>query len=117
MNAATKKRLYDALAGCRAIAQFTAGREFADYARDLQLRSAVERQFEIAGEALGRAADSFPELASRIPDLPRIVGMRNRIIHGYDAVDDELVWDAVQFGVPALIEQITSLLRDTGDDS
>lgn len=59
------------------------------------LRSAVERQLEIVGEALGQAAHDDDSVADKIPALPRIVALRNRVIHGYDSVDNEIVWDIV----------------------
>jgi uncharacterized protein with HEPN domain len=80
------------------------------------LQAAIERKFEILGEALNRAEESDLELAERVPAVRRIVGMRNRIIHGYDAVDEEILWDAVQFKVPIVSEQISTLLRDTGEN-
>jgi len=52
----------------------------------------------------------------RLPELRRIIGMRNRIIHGYDAVDDEIVWDAVQRKIPLLLEQISTLFRSEGEN-
>lgn len=115
MNVETKRRLLDALAACRAIQQFTAGVEYTAFLLDEMLQAAIERKFEILGEALNRAEESDAELAERVPELRRIVGMRNRIIHGYDAVDEEIVWDAVQFKVPILSEQIFALLRDAGE--
>ena len=66
------------------------------------LRSAVERQFEIVGEALGRAAAMDETLVRLIPEIPQIVGLRNRLIHGYDSVDDQIVWDIVQTKLPGL---------------
>lgn len=63
------------------IAQFTQGRTFDQYGADPMLRSAVERQFEIIGEALRLAEAADPTVAEIIPDLRKIVGMRNRIIH------------------------------------
>ncbi len=110
MKPSLKKRLLDALDACRAIQDFLAGRTFADYERNLMLRSAVERQFEIIGEALNHAETEQPEIATLIPDLRRIVGLRNRIIHGYDSVDDQLLWQVVQSHVPALAQQLTRLL-------
>ena len=84
--------MVDALEACRAIQQFTTGSNFAAYAADSMRRAAVERKFEILGEALSRVETSAPEFTGRLPEIRRIIGMRNRIIHGYDAVDDEIVW-------------------------
>lgn len=108
------KRLVDALAACRAIAQFTVGTTFDQYSASALLRSAVERQFEIVGEALSRAAAADSSLTARLPELPRVVGLRNRIIHGYDSVDDEIIWDVVQTYVAPLGERLAELLREAG---
>ena len=78
------------------------------------LRSAVERQLEIIGEALGIAAKEDDSLIAMIPELPRIVGLRNRLIHGYDSVDPELVWDVAQTKIPALINQLDAALARCG---
>jgi uncharacterized protein with HEPN domain len=116
MNNETKKRLLDAADACRAIEQFTAGTSFSDYAADSMRRAAVERKFEILGEALHRAEESAPDLTERLPEIRRIIGMRNRIIHGYDGVDDEIVWDTVQHKIPPLLEQLSTLLRQEGEN-
>jgi uncharacterized protein with HEPN domain len=112
MNNETKKRLLDAQEACRAIQEFTAGSNLASYTADSMRRAAVERKFEILGEALSHAEESAPELAERIPEIRRIIGMRNRIIHGYDAVDDEIIWDTVQGKIPSLLEQLSTLLNE-----
>ena len=80
------------------------------------LQAALERKFEVLGEALKQAEHSYPDLADQIPELRRVTGMRNRIIHGYDAVDEEILWDAVQFKIPALNEQLSKLLQNAGED-
>lgn len=116
MNVETKRRLLDALEACRAIQQFIAGVEYSSFLLDEMLQAAIERKFEILGEALNRAEESDSELIERVPEIRRVVGMRNRIIHGYDAVDEEIVWDAVQFKVPSLTERIANLLRDAGEN-
>jgi uncharacterized protein with HEPN domain len=111
MKITLKKRLLDALNACRAIQSFVADRTFSEYERNLMLRSAVERQFEIVGEALHRAESDDPGLSELIPDLNRIVGMRNRIIHGYDSVDDQLLWHTIQTHVPPLAQRLVQLLE------
>ena len=110
MKPTLKKRLLDALEACHAIQNFVAGRAFAEYEQNLMMRSAVERQFEIVGEALNQAEMDDPELATLIPDIRRIVGLRNRIIHGYDSVDDQLLWQTIHTHVPPLAQQLAQLL-------
>jgi len=109
MDIEQKKRLLDASAACSAIKGFTKGITFEDYAANLLIRSAVERQIEILGEALNQASAADASLEKAIPELRRIVGMRNRIIHGYDSVDDEIVWDAVRHHIPALLSALRKL--------
>lgn len=74
------------------------------------LRSAVERQFEIVGEALNQLARLAPDLAEQIPDLPRIVAFRNILIHGYAVVDNAIVWRAVHENLPGLLSVLERLL-------
>jgi uncharacterized protein with HEPN domain len=98
----TAKRVWDAAEACRRIEEFVEGKSRQDFEASALLRSAVERQLEIIGEALNKASADWPQLAFEVPEIPRIVGLRNRLIHGYDAVDDELVWDVVVSKVPPL---------------
>jgi uncharacterized protein with HEPN domain len=82
------------------LAQFTAGRSFTDYLNDAMLRSAVERQFEIIGEALSQLAKRDPEVAAGISHRRSIIAFRNTLIHGYSDVDDGLVWDVLAAQLP-----------------
>jgi uncharacterized protein with HEPN domain len=93
-----------------AIESFLDGRTFAEYGADLQLSSAVERQFEIVGEALGRAVRADSSLAASLPEAPEIVGFRNVLAHGYDAVSDALVWSIAREKLPALLAAVRNLL-------
>ncbi len=95
MKIEVKKRLTDALSACRAIQGFIKDKDFSDYESDLLLRSGVERQLEIIGEALSKASNEDESIVDSIPELPKIVSLRNRIIHGYDSVDEEIVWDII----------------------
>lgn len=104
--------LWDARDAAEAIESFIAGKGYDDFAGDRLLRSAVERQFEIIGEALNQLARSDPETAAKISDLPRIVAFRNILIHGYAAIDHETVWRAVQDRLPKLRATLDALLGD-----
>ena len=104
------KYLWDAQRAAERIARFTAGRDRAAYLADEMLRAAVERQFEIIGEALAGLRRVDPDLASGIPDLPRIVAFRNLLIHGYATVDDRLVWAVVERDLDGLCATLARLL-------
>lgn len=104
--------LYDVLDSGRAITGWCVGRTFADYEADRQFRRAVEREFEIIGEALARLTRVAPETAGRIYELPRIVGFRNRIIHGYDVIDHAAVWGVIQGRLPKLLAEIETLIAE-----
>jgi uncharacterized protein with HEPN domain len=106
--------LWDALRATELLAEFSSGKSFADYLVDAMLRSAVERQFEIIGEALNNLSKVDQKLAASIPDLPRIVAFRNILIHGYASVDDALVWQVLTEKRPQLERHIRQLLAGLG---
>ena len=83
-----------------------------DYTEIPVLRSAVARQFEIIGEAIVRLRGEAAELGDRIPNNRRIIAFRNILIHGHDAVDDDVVWDVVQRDLPTLQKLVESLLAE-----
>ncbi len=109
MKIEISKYLLDAQNACRAITSFTSGKTLKEYSSDLLLRSAVERQFEILGEAFSRIDDVDPALRNQVPSFGSIIGMRNRIIHGYDSVDDSIVWDALTKHIPPLMKYLKNL--------
>ena len=106
--------LWDVREAADAILEFTLGLRLDDYLADRMLRSAVERQFEIIGEALNQLAKVAPEIATRIPDLSQIVAFRNLLIHGYATVDHPTVWETLQSQVPALRNCVAKLLDEYG---
>ncbi len=107
-----RKYLYDIAEAADYIAQFTAGRTYEEYRNDPMLRSAVERQFEIIGEALNQLLRQEPDLQEKISDAPLIIAFRNRLIHGYATVSDEVVWGVVEGYLPVLSSEVRSLLRE-----
>ena len=83
-----------------------------DYSGDRLLRQAVERNLEIVGEAVGRLRRDDPDTVSRLSEHERIVAFRNVLIHGYDLVDDELVWDTIETKLPVLLSEVEELLQE-----
>lgn len=79
------------------------------------LRAAVERQFEVIGEAFAGLRRADPTLAAAVPDLPRIVAFHNILIHGYATVDDRLVWGVVERDLSGLREAVARLLGEAGE--
>jgi len=104
--------LYDIQQAVVRISEFTQGKRFEDYQSEAMLRAAVERQFEIIGEALVRLARLDQELAAQVSEHRRIIAFRNILIHGYADVDDRLVWDFAQTRVPALLREVEALLAE-----
>ena len=102
MQLEAKKYLYDVQEAASRIADFTSGKTLDNYRASALLRSAVERQFEIMGEALAQLAKLDAALVARVQEHRRIIAFRNVLIHGYADVDDRFVWDIVQAKLPAL---------------
>lgn len=106
------KYLFDIQEACQLITEFTAGQTFDDYKNNAMLRSAVERQFEIIGEALNQMLKLEPSLTSVITDSRRIVDFRNLLIQGYAKVSNEVVWGIVQSNLPIITQQVNQLLAN-----
>lgn len=102
--------LWDARRTAERITRFTAGRSFDDYLDDDMLRAAVERQFEIIGEAFAGLQRTDAAAAAQVPDLRQIISFRNVLIRGYATVNDRIVWDAVQDDLPNLLAALARLL-------
>ncbi|MGH6797236.1 MAG: HepT-like ribonuclease domain-containing protein [Roseiarcus sp.] len=107
-----KSLLWDARNAATVIADMTAGKTFVDFDGDIVLRSAVERQFEILGEALGQLDRLDATLGAKIPDLRQIVAFRNILIHGYALIDRARVLRAVEDDLPPLRAGLDDLLAE-----
>jgi uncharacterized protein with HEPN domain len=112
MQLEARKLLFDIQQASDLVTTFTDGRTFENYAADVMLRSAVERQFEKTGEALSKLSRLDLALAERISEYRRIIAFRNILIHGYADVDDRLVWDIVESKLPVLRTEIATLLAE-----
>jgi uncharacterized protein with HEPN domain len=102
--------LWDVRNASARIADFVDGLDLVSYSTDELRRSAVERQLEIIGEALNNLRRLDPDTAAAIPDLHRIIGLRNILAHGYAVVDDTVVWSAASARVPELVRTIDRML-------
>jgi len=89
----------------------TAGKTLADYKADEDLRLAVERLFTILGEAAMRLERSEPQLALQIPNLRGPIAFRNFLIHVYDSIEDEKVWEIITSDLLLLRSDVTRLIE------
>jgi uncharacterized protein with HEPN domain len=109
MNIEDKASLYDALSAAKKVARFVQDVDWAGFYSNDEKCSAVYGQLTILGEACTRLS---AEVRAQYPDLPwrQIIGMRNRIIHGYDEVNWQIVWEVATDHIPPLIQHLTVIL-------
>ncbi|CAA9456873.1 MAG: Protein of unknown function DUF86, BT0167 group [uncultured Rubrobacteraceae bacterium] len=110
-----KERLLDILEAIAAIERYR-GRDKAAFERDELLQVWVLRHLQIIGEAARALPEDVRALASEVP-WPKIVGMRNILVHGYFDIDTDIVWDAAIRDVPAIkpaVEQLLKTLKEEG---
>lgn len=112
MQPEARTYLEDIREAAELLAAFTEGKSLDDYTSTSMLSAAVEREFEIIGEALNRLRQTAPKVAARIPKLDQIIAFRNILIHGYRAIDDRVVWSVVQQDLPTLRAAVQKLLSD-----
>ena len=107
--------LWDVQNAAKQIQTFLAGMDAPAYEANAMAQAAVERKFEIIGEALNQLAKLDAAMAARIPDARQIVAFRNQLIHGYASVNVGTVWNVVQTALPELLSQTSILLAELGD--
>lgn len=102
-----RKLLIDLTMSCEEIIEFSKGKSFDDFIENRVLQLAIEREFEIIGEALSRLSRIDEEnLEKNIPEYRKIIDFRNVISHGYDVIDEMVLWDFVQNKVPELLKKV-----------
>ena len=107
--------LFDVLQAADAISAFLSDRDYKAFVGDDLLRSAVERKFEIIGEALNQLGKLDAALVSRISQWRDIVAFRNILVHGYASLDLAIVWRANTESLPLLRSEVEALLRESQD--
>ena len=109
MKREVKKHLYDIKISIESIYEFLGDkRDFIEYQNNKLLRRAIEREIEIIGEAMNRALIEDPDL--EIENARKIVDTRNWVIHGYDKVDDVIIWGIISKHLPKLKKEIEAYL-------
>jgi len=112
MDNEIKAWLYDILNAINEIESFYIDqkKEFAVYEVDIKTKRAVERNIEIIGEAMNRILKKDNNIS--ISNSRKLVDVRNRIIHGYDSVSDEIIWGIVIKYLPVLLNEVETMLNE-----
>ncbi|SJN09948.1 protein of unknown function DUF86 [Leucobacter sp. 7(1)] len=112
MRPEARTYLWEAAEAAKLAYAFARERSLTEFSSDILVRSAVERQLGILGEALNRLRRIDPGVADRVPNLARIVGMRNLLAHEYGDIDTEIVWRAATTDMTALISVLGAMLGE-----
>jgi uncharacterized protein with HEPN domain len=110
MEIEIKKYLFDIQESIDSIEKYLGDkRDFSVYMADKMLRRAIEREFEIIGEAMSRIERL--DVSLEISSKNQIISMRNRVIHGYDKIDNEIIWGTIIRHLPTLKIEVLNLLK------
>ena len=110
MDERVQECLNDLIFNVEELLSFVAGMSYEDYREDRKTQAAVERKFEIIGEALNRLSRINPELLSQITNYRSIISFRNILANGYDSVEDRVVWGIVESDLDQLLRDVIRLL-------
>jgi uncharacterized protein with HEPN domain len=105
-----QKYLYDIIDCCEFLLDFTKDKTVDDYKNNRPFRSAVERELQIIGEAIAQLDAVSPEMATGISDHRNIIGFRNILVHGYDSLNPNTVWNVIDVKLDTLLDQARKLL-------
>ena len=107
-----KKYLYDIVNCSEFVLQLTKDKTVDDYKNDRVFRSALERELQIIGEAMLQLDHISPETVDKISEHRSIIGFRHVLVHGYDSLDPNTVWNVVETKIEVLLEQAKELLPE-----
>ena len=108
-------RLRHMLDHAREAVELIAGKEKTELQHNRILELALIRLIEIVGEASAKVSSETHEKYPSIP-WPQVIGMRNRLIHGYDSVDLDVLWDTIEVDLPPLIAEIERIIGQAGEE-
>jgi uncharacterized protein with HEPN domain len=115
MPRSTAAYLADVVEACDGVAEVLTGVDLETYCAQRSIRTSVEREFTIIGEAISVLTRRDPDLAARISHARLIVGFRDRLVHEYPQIDDEAVYAIAQHDAPVLRAECADLLEQVGD--
>jgi uncharacterized protein with HEPN domain len=101
--------LYDILDSARTALEYMRGKNWDDFKNDLLLQDAVVRRLEIIGEASGRVSSETQKKYYHLP-WQAMKGTRNRIIHEYDSIELDIIWEIIQQDLPYLISELEKIM-------
>ena len=110
MQRNSRAYLADILESCDAISRALSGMQIDDYLSNRLVRSSVEREFTIIGEAVLALSHKAPDIFESITNARRVVDFRNRLTHEYPTIDDELVWALAMGDLQVLKRECAALL-------
>ena len=117
MQRKAPKLLEDIRQAAQRISEWSASRTLEQYRDDPMLRSAVERNLEVIGEAINRLARIDADTAGRLGPYEQIIAFHSILIHGYEIVDHDRVWHVIRNDVSDLLAKTDQLLYEAEDRS
>ena len=102
--------ILDIFTSARLVRSYMEGVGLDKFLADIQLQDSVIRRIEVIGEAAGRISPQFQKTRPEIP-WQAMIGMRNRMIHGYDDIDFDIIWNTTQESIPLLLRLIEPLVN------
>jgi uncharacterized protein with HEPN domain len=109
------KMLFDIITSVEGIEEFVKDKPFEEYKANRMMRLAVEREFEIIGESARRIEINFPDTFASITNGRKIIDFRNLLIHGYDLILDEVVWQTISDDLPILKTEVRTALNKSNE--
>ncbi len=107
-----KKYLSDMLDRAQFVREYMADKSLDDLINERPIRSAVERELMVLGEAMYQLHRQFPELAEQIDSWNKIIHFRHVLVHGYDSLNMRVIWETIQGKLDPLIQQLETLLKE-----
>ncbi|MGI6393845.1 MAG: DUF86 domain-containing protein [bacterium] len=110
MQPEISKHLYDIMASIGSIEEFVSQTpNFSEFKTNRLVKRAIEREFSIIGEAVNRIKKAIPDI--ELENARKIIDLRNLIVHGYDKVDDAIIWGVIKKHLPKLKVQVSNLMK------